>query len=325
MFSMKHRFIAIVLLVLIFIVWWQPIHFGTVEVTIAEGAHAQEIADYLAQNSVVRDVDEFLFWLKLSGKGKSLKSGTYNLSRYSNPVSIINNLTKGGRSDITVTIPEGLTVHETAEILKNHGLIGTEEFMRLCTDERFIRSLGLHSSSLEGYLFPDTYAFSSAQNDSAIIMTFVSNTYKRMKKFNAAPDSLHKIITIASLVEKEARIAEERPIIARVFMNRLATRRPLESCATILYALRQHNYEKYKDTQRLLERDLIFDSPYNTYIHYGLPPGPICSPGAQSIEAVLNPADVDYLYFVSMGDGRHHFSRTFREHVAAKERYSGTR
>jgi UPF0755 protein len=321
---MKPRLIALCVLIIVLIVWWQPLHLGNVEVTIAEGAHAREIAGYLAQKSIVRDTDEFLFWLRLSGKEKLLKSGTYELPRYRNPLYVINKLSQGGKSDIVVTIPEGLTVYETAEILHGNGLVEIDAFLELCTNERFIESLGIPSSHLEGYLFPDTYAFSPTQSDSAVVMTIVRNTHKHMSAMNVPNESMHWIITLASLVEKEARVAEERPIIARIFLNRLETRRPLESCATILYALRQQDYEKFKNKKRLLERDLRLASPYNTYLHYGLPPGPICSPGKQSIDAVMHPADVDYLYFVARGDGRHHFSRTYREHVAAKERYSGT-
>ncbi len=321
---MKPRLIALAVLILILVVWWQPLYLGSVEVTIAEGAHAREIADYLAQNSIVRDTDEFLFWLKIAGKEKSLKSGTYVLSRYKNPLYVIHRLSRGGKSDIAVTIPEGLTAYETAEILCSNGLVQKDTFLELCAREHFVRSLGIPSSDLEGYLFPDTYSFSPMQSDSDIIVTIVRNTHKHMEDAHVPRDSMHFIITLASLVEKEAKVAEERPIIAKIFLNRLVTHRPLESCATILYALKQQNYEKFKNKKRLLERDLKLVSPYNTYLHYGLPPGPICSPGKQSIDAVLHPADVDYLYFVAKGDGRHHFSKTFREHIAAKERYSGT-
>jgi len=321
---MKPRLIALLILIVVFVIWWQPLYLGKVEVTIAEGAHAREIADYLAQNSIVRDTDEFLFWLRISGKEKSLKSGTYELPRYRNPLYVIQRLSRGGKSDIIVTIPEGLTVYETAEILHSNGLIQKDTFLALCADEHFVENLGIPSSHLEGYLFPDTYAFSPMQSDSDIIMTIVQNTHKHMENMHVPVDSIHRIIVLASLVEKEAKVAEERPIIAKIFLNRLATRRPLESCATILYALKQQDYERFRGKKRLLERDLKLISPYNTYLHYGLPPGPICSPGAQSINAVLHPADVDYLYFVAKGDGRHHFSRTFREHTAAKERYSGT-
>lgn len=134
-------------------------------------------------------------------------------------------------------------------------------------------------------------------------------------------DSVYMIVTLASLVEKEAKYEDERPIIAQVFINRLKTRRPLESCATILYVLKNRNIHK----TNLTENDLKIDSPYNTYLHIGLPPGPICSPGESSIKAVVAPADVDYLYFVSKGDGRHYFSRTYQEHCAAKERYNATK
>lgn len=321
---MKPRLIALLVLMLVFVVWWQPLYLGKVEVTITEGAHAREIADYLAQNSVVRDTDEFLFWLRISGKEKSLRSGTYELSRYRNPLYVIHKLSRGGKSDIIVTIPEGLTVYEIAEILHSNGLIEKDTFLALCANEHFAERLGIPSPYLEGYLFPDTYAFSPMQSDSDIIMTIVRNTHRHIEDANVPRDSMHWIITLASLVEKEAKVAEERPIIAKIFLNRLTTRRPLESCATILYALKQQNYEKFKSKKKLLERDLELVSPYNTYRHYGLPPGPICSPGKQSIDAVLHPADVDYLYFVAKGDGRHHFSRTYREHSAAKERYSGT-
>jgi UPF0755 protein len=321
---MKPRVLALFVLIFIFLVWWQPLPFGTVEVTISEGARARDIAEYLARNSVVRDTDEFLFWLKISGKEKSLKSGAYVLSRYRNPLYVIHRLTRGGKSDIVVTIPEGLTVYETAEILHSKDLVQKDTFLALCANERFIERLGIPSSQLEGYLFPDTYAFSPMQSDSDIIMTIVRNTHKRIEDARVPRDSVHWVMILASLVEKEARVAEERPIIAKIFLNRLATHRPLESCATILYALKQQNYEKYRNKKRLLEGDLKFASPYNTYLHNGLPPSPICSPGAQSIDAVLHPADVDYLYFVAMGNGRHYFSKTFKEHIAAKERYSGT-
>jgi UPF0755 protein len=185
-----------------------------------------------------------------------------------------------------------------------------------------VRRFGVPGQTLEGYLFPDTYAFSSSQTDSEIVATFVKNFKKHTAGLKISDaDSLFRIVILASLVEKEAKFEDERPIIARVFLNRLALNRYLESCATVLYALKAADFEKYHDKKQLLERDLHIISPYNTYTHLGLPPGPICSPGDRSIRAAFEPADVDYLYFVSKGNGRHHFSRTFKEHSAAKERY----
>ncbi len=320
---MKKRMFAVLLLALIFVLWLQPINFGRTEVTIPKGTNAKDIAKYLYHYNIVRDINEFLFWLKISGNEKNLKSGTYELQKFKNPIYVINKLSRGGISDINITIPEGLTIYETAEILDINGVINREKFVVLCNDRNFVEDLGLETTSLEGYLFPDTYSFSVSQTDSQVISTFVENFYKHIKKLKLDNhDSVFKILTVASLVEKEAKFKDERPIIAKVFLNRLKSNRPLESCATVLYALKKMDYDKYCRKTNLTERDLKVDSPYNTYIRIGLPPGPICSPGENSINAVISPADVDYLYFVSKGNGRHHFSKTFREHIAAKEKYN---
>jgi UPF0755 protein len=323
---MKKQIGVSVILIILAIIWWQPINFRRVEITIPKGASAREIVTYLSDSKIVRDTNEFLLWLKISGQEKHLKSGRYELYTYKNPIYVITNLTRGGTSEIIVTIPEGLTIYETADILATHELIAQKQFIKLCTDKKFIQTLGLHVLSLEGYLFPDTYSFSSSQSDSAIIKTFIANFDNHIKKFKLNnQDSLDKIIILASLVEEEAKFADERPIIAKVFIKRLQLHRPLESCATVLYALKYENTDGYQTTDmhktKLTEHDIKINSTYNTYIHIGLPPGPICSPGENSIEAVISPADVDYLYFVSKGDGRHHFSKTFREHVIAKEHY----
>lgn len=316
---MNRTVIAIVGLVILFLIWWQPIDFGTEEITIPKGTSAREIAEHLSTGHIVRDKNEFLFWLKISGKEKHLKSGTYELKRYKNPLYLINKLTLGGKSDIVVTIPEGLTIDEIAGILAHHGLVTKEEFIKLCNNKNFIIELGLSTRSVEGYLFPDTYSFSSTQSDSEIIKTFIENFNSHVENFKLYNhDSIYKILILASLVEKEAKYEDERPIIARIFINRLKTHRPLESCATVLYALKNRDIYKTK----LTEKDLEINSPYNTYLHIEFPPGPICSPGENSMRAAISPADVDYLYFVSKGDGRHYFSRTYKEHCAAKERYS---
>jgi UPF0755 protein len=324
---MKKQIVISLILLILVIIWWQPVNFGTVEVTIPKGASAREIVAYLSDNKIVRDRDEFFLWLKISGREKHLKSGRYTLYTYKNPIYVISNLIRGGTSEIIVTIPEGLTIYEVADILAAHELIVPDQFIQLCTNKNFIQTLGLHVLSLEGYLFPDTYSFSSTQSDTAIIKTFIANFNKHIEKLKFSDqDSLNNIIILASLVEKEAKFTDERPIIAQVFLKRFQSHHPLESCATILYALKYENTDinRTRDVHKtkLTERDLKINSPYNTYIHTGLPPAPICSPGENSIEAVVAPANVDYLYFVSKGDGRHHFSKTYREHLIAKERYS---
>jgi UPF0755 protein len=235
---MKKKIGALFFLLLIFVIWLQPINFGSTEVTIPKGAHAREIAEQLSCRHVVRDINEFLFWLKLSGQEKSLRSGTYVLQKYKNPLYVISELAQGMMLDITVTIVEGLSVYETSEILALHGIVDQEKFVALCNDEHFIESIGLTVSSLEGYLFPDTYSFNASQSDSEIVTAFVRNAYRHFEKLGLHnSDSIDIILTLASLVEKEAQVEDERPLIAKVFINRLASRRPLESCATIFYAL----------------------------------------------------------------------------------------
>jgi len=315
-----------VLVLLIIIAWFQPLVLGKREIVIPKNSTAAQIADLLARRGILRSKAEFLLGLKLSGKGKSLRAGTFELERYRNPFYIINRLASGGKSEIIVTIPEGRTIYETADILNVKGVVNREEFIRLCADRNFIATLGLKTPTLEGYLFPDTYSFNPQSSDSQVIRTMVENFQSRLHKYGVSdPDSLRKILILASLVEKEAKYDDERPIIARVFLNRLRTGRPLESCATVIYALKNNPYDLYDADEIhktvLTEKDLKVSSPYNTYLFTGLPPGPICSPGEKSFAAALNPAETDYLYFVAMGDGRHHFSRTYREHLAAKERY----
>lgn len=317
---MNRKYLMFALILLILVIWWQPLNLSRTEVTVPDNVSAREIALFLADQNIVRNVDEFLLWLKLSGQEKQLKAGTYELYKYKNPLYLIGQLSRGGKSEIIVTIPEGSTIYETGRILVNQGLVDYTRFIELCNDDSLIAMLGLGVSSLEGYLFPDTYSLSSMQSEEAVIHMMVKNFLRRIPDFGLKDgDSLHRIVILASIVEREAKYEDERPIIARVFLNRLNSNRPLESCATIFYIIKQ--YENAAPKQKLTDQDLRIDSPYNTYLHLGLPPGPICSPGESSIRAAITPADVDYLYFVAKGDGRHHFSRTYREHASAKDRY----
>lgn len=305
-----------------FLCWLQPFYLGKKEINIPKNSTAKEVAEILSKNHIIINPYEFLFWVKILGKESQIRSGRYQLMLYKNPMYVIKQLLKGGKSDIAVTINEGLVINEVAEILYKKNLIQDKtKFISLCNDRNFIRKIGLNLSSLEGYLCPDTYCFEENTGEAEIIKKMVENLKTKLKNITTVPiDSLCNTIIIASLVEKEAKYDEERPIIARVFLNRLKLHRPLESCATVIYAYKLKNPDTL--ITYLREKDLKYDSPYNTYLHLGLPPGPICSPGINSIKAVLNPADVDYLYFVSRGDGTHHFSKTYKEHLAAKEYYN---
>uniref|UniRef100_A0A7C6EJJ3 Endolytic murein transglycosylase n=1 Tax=candidate division WOR-3 bacterium TaxID=2052148 RepID=A0A7C6EJJ3_UNCW3 len=309
-------------LFIIILCWLQPFDLGQREINIPRNTTAKEVADILTKEHIIINPYEFLFWLKILGKENQIRSGRHQLSIYKNPVYVVYKLIKGGRSDITITIPEGLIIEEVAEILNKRNVMqNKEKFISLCKDRNFIKSLGLNLPSLEGYLFPDTYSLEESADEAGIIKKMVENFKTRVKNITDLPmDSIHNTVIIASLVEKEARYNEERPIIARVFLNRIKLHRPLESCATVIYVYKLKNPDTV--ITYLREKDLKCDSPYNTYLYPGLPPGPICSPGLNSLKAALYPADVDYLYFVARGDGYHHFSKTYKEHLLAKEYYN---
>ncbi len=318
---MRKVFYIMVIFCILFVFWLQPFDFGEKTITIPKNATAREAAQILAEYRVVRMIPEFLFWLKVLGKEGSIRSGEYHLLTYKNPIYVIQKLIQGVRSDITITIPEGLTVYEVADIFYKRKLIDDRRtLIRLCHDRNFIKSLGLNVPTLEGYLFPDTYSFEANESVNKIIRRMVENFLRQLASITTIPaDSLQNTIIIASLIEREAKHDEERPIIAQVFFNRLKSKRPLESCATVIYAYKQKNPDTV--ITYLRDKDLKVESPYNTYLHLGLPPGPICSPGLISLKAALNPAPGNYLYFVSKGDGYHHFSKTYKEHLLAKEQY----
>jgi len=222
-----------------------------------------------------------------------------------------------------VTIPEGYTVTQIEEILAEKGIVDRTRFREALKSEDF--SLPYLSPAprdprhLEGFLFPATYEFPAGLAEKEIIGLMLQRfdavlTPELQRRSQAMGLSVREVVTLASLVEREARLDEERPIIAAVFLNRLRRGMRLESCATIQYILG-------KQKEKLTYRDLQIPSPYNTYLHDGLPPGPIANPGLASIKAVLYPAEVDYLYFVARGDGSHYFSRTLGEHQTAARRY----
>ncbi len=319
---MKNIIFLFIAFFILFLCWFQPLNLSQKEINIPKNVTAKEVADILLKEHIIINPYEFLFWLKILGKEKHIRSGRHQLYVYKNPVYVIYKLSKGGRDDITITIPEGLIIDEIADILYKKNVIQSKaKFISLCKDRNFIKGLGLNLPSLEGYLFPDTYLFEENVDESKIIKKMVENFRTKIKSITDIPiDSIQNTVIIASLVEKEAKYNEERPIIARVFLNRLKLKRPLESCATVIYAYKLKNPDTV--ITYLREKDLKYDSPYNTYIYPDLPPGPICSPGINSLKAALYPADVDYLYFVARGDGYHYFSKTYKEHLTAKEYYN---
>jgi UPF0755 protein len=289
------------------------------EVNIPAGSGASGVARALKEAGVIRSTIVFRLACSLGGNTKKLKAGDYEVPKNVGPWEVMDLLVSGRALQHRFLIPEGLSAIQIARLLEEKQLAKADRFMALVKDKAFTAKLGVEAPSLEGWLFPDSYQISKGIPEEAIITMMV------MRFHDMVPDSLldqgaelhlnqRQVLTLASIIEKEARADSERPKVARVFLNRKASKMRLESCATVRYAL-----DKYKGP--VLFTDLDVASPYNTYRHAGLPPGPICSPGLKSIEAAVHPAEGDWLFFVVAGNGEHIFSKTFEEHKKAKLRY----
>ncbi|HCG76295.1 MAG: endolytic transglycosylase MltG [bacterium (Candidatus Ratteibacteria) CG_4_9_14_3_um_filter_41_21] len=265
---------------------------------------SRAIASLLKEEGIIKSENLFILLLKLTGKEKRLQAGLYELKSWSTPLVIINKLAKGEVAIISFTIPEGYTVVQIANLLEKKKLCSAEDFIKIANERE-----------LEGFLFPARYTIPSSVSVEGIISIMqekfkeVINGYQEKLKGK----SLKNIVILASIIEKEAQKDSGRPIVASVLYNRLKKHLPLESCVTIEYALGEHK-------ARLSSKDLLLDSPYNTYRKQGLPPGPICNPGKASLEAAISPAKTKFLFFVSKGDGTHTFSETYTQHLIGKEK-----
>lgn len=288
---------------------------GSVRVTIPPGATLGVAADSLARAEVIGAPSLFRLYARLTRRDRNLKPGTYLLRRDASWNSVLSSLVEGRGIVFTVTIPEGLQVATMAPILERALNVPRDSLVVAAGDSALRSRLRIPTPTLEGYLFPETYVFPEGTTASDVVRTMVREFDRRWKpewdvRLVALKMSRHEIMTLASIIEKEARVANERPVISAVYHNRLKRGMLLQADPTVLYALGRH-------VNRVLYRHLRIDSPYNTYRYAGLPPGPIASPGLASIEAALFPSEVPYLYFVAHPDGHHEFRRTLREHNEA--------
>jgi len=278
-------------------------------VNIPSGSNAREIVLILEENNIIRKNNYiFRILIKLSKLEERLKYGEYNLSPAMNMLQILDKLVRGEVILYRITIPEGYTYTQIAELLNKKEIIEKDSFIKLVKDGE---------KSWEGYLFPDTYEVPKGYGSENMLKLLLSNFNhivgeKLKDKAEEIGFSMDEIITLASIIEKEAKFVEEKRKISSVFHNRLKKDMKLQSCATIQYILE-------RPKEKLEESDLKIDSPYNTYLYKGLPPGPICNPGLDSIRAALEPAEEDYLYFVLGENGRHIFSKTYQEHLKNKK------
>lgn len=287
----------------------------TQQIIIPAGASFRAATDSLVNAGVINNDLLFRIYARLKGQDRGIKPGVYLIPPRSHWGAVIDLISDATNSIKRLTIPEGYTLREISPLLASHLEVHPDSVEAALNAPDIISKVDSSLGSLEGYLFPDTYIFPPGTSARDAVSQMTRRFILDWKpEYNARAAALglsrHEVMTVASIVEKEARVAAERPVIAAVYLNRLRIGMPLQADPTVQYARGSH-------TNRVLYEDLRIDSKYNTYLYPGLPPGPIASPGSASIAATLAPADVPYLFFVARADGSHIFTNTFAEHTAA--------
>jgi UPF0755 protein len=291
-------------------------------VEIPPGAPISVIGQRLVDAGVISSRPAFRYALWVTGQSRRLQAGEYRFDRPMRPVEVVRKIAQGDVFLQPITFPEGLTIREMAALFEKSGLGEASEFIRAAANKDRIAHLDAGASDLEGYLFPATYTLPRRATAERLIELMVAGfeqAFDETLRTEAAGRGLdvRQAVTLASLVEKETAKAEERPLVAAVYANRLRIGMGLQCDPTVIYALQRAG----RFTGNLRREDLLFDSPYNTYRYAGLPPGPIASPGRAALEAAVRPADVPYIYFVSRNDGSHAFAATLAEHNANVEKW----
>jgi UPF0755 protein len=284
-------------------------------VEIKRGMSFKQTVKLLSERGLIRDPRVFIALARVTGLHKKVPSGRYAFEGNINPLDVFKKLEKGDTTPWEITIVEGDNIEQIKEKLLKESIITEDDFDRTVRDPAFMNEMGVDAPSLEGYLFPDTYRISagmSAKDILGMMIKRLKEKYDEQLAQRAEQLGLDEksVLTLASIIEKEAAVDDERPIISAVYHNRLRARIPLQADPTAVYGIKQMS-------EGVLRKDVERRTPYNTYHFRGLPPGPISSPGIKSIRAALYPADVPYLYFVSNNNGTHKFSRTLKEHQRA--------
>ncbi|MBN1831297.1 MAG: endolytic transglycosylase MltG [Deltaproteobacteria bacterium] len=285
---------------------------------VQKGLSLNQVASELERRNIIVSKALFGLWGKIMGSSRRIKAGEYRLSPNMPPIRILEILTTGAVITYPVTFPEGYTIEQIADVLDSNELVEKEEFVILAHKPAVLKQYNIVGPSLEGYLYPDTYHFPRGISPSAAIDAMISRfrqlTGPLEKRAEVLGMTMEEVIILASIVEKETGLGDERPKIASVFLNRLKQGMRLESDPTVIYGINGFN-------GNLTRKDLEEPTLYNTYVIRGLPIGPIANPGLEAIKAVLFPEETDYLYFVSKNDGSHHFSKTLSDHNMAVRFY----
>lgn len=288
-------------------------------IVIPDGSTFQFVASLLERERLIKSRSAFVLLGKSQSVDRKVHAGEYELSPAMTPAEILAKLISGQVVLHPFTIPEGLTLTQIADLISQQGVTDRAEFIRLAKDRAFVASLGIKAESLEGYLYPNTYKFPRTVKAREVLVAMVEQLRQvvgpdLLARMQELKMTMHEVLTLASVIEKETGSGGERPEISAVFHNRLKKHIPLQSDPTVIYGLPAFDGNLHK-------KDLSHPSPYNTYRVRGLPPGPIANPGIQAIRATLYPSDSHSLYFVSRNDGTHQFSATLIEHNQAVEKY----
>ncbi|RPI29669.1 MAG: endolytic transglycosylase MltG [Acidobacteria bacterium] len=321
--------LACVCAVLALVITWHLVSspykgFSSAEVFvyIPKGTSVPQIGRLLGEAGVIAHPRLFGWYVRLLYPTSSLKAGEYRFDRASSIQAVADKLLKGQVYVVKVTVPEGFSRTEVVDLLVRSGIGNTDALLKATQDTAAIAQLDRQAPDLEGYLFPETYFFSRRVPEKEVVRTMVSGflriwTPERQQKARELNMTVREVLTLASLVEKETALPTERQLVSAVFHNRLLKNIPLASDPTIIYGVKQ-----IKDYDGVINKsDLRLDSPYNTYLYSGLPPGPIASPGLAAIDAALDPAKVDFLFFVSRNDGSHLFTVDYRDHMRGVQQY----
>ncbi len=296
-----------------------PVGNKNIEIQIPKGATFRQAVEIFAKENLIRDKNLFLFIGRISRIDRKIRAGYYSIYKSMNSLNLLKVLRRGQIIEYEITVIEGDSLREIAEKLSEKGIVSKEDFEKLSSDKSFLSSYNINAPTFEGYLFPETYKIPKGMDPGEAIGMMINKmrekyTDKLMSKASEIGLSEREVLTLASIIEKEAVTNEERPLISAVYHNRLKKNIPLQADPTAIYGIKSSK-------EKISSDDLKRKTPYNTYTIKGLPPGPIASPGMKSIIAALHPADVPYIYFVSNNDGTHRFSVTAEEHQSAVRAY----
>jgi UPF0755 protein len=286
--------------------------------TVPKGAGLSSVSKELKQAGVIRSSLHLRLVARLKGLDHRMQAGDYRISAAMVPVEILEKLANGQTDACKFTLPEGYSIYQAAELLQKQGVFDSARFLAVCSNRELLDALGINAITVEGYLYPGTYSIGFQMDETGLVTEMVREFRHRTDMLKSRIDSsgrsLEQVLVLASMIEREAVSAEEKPLIASVFLNRLRIGMPLQSDPTAIYGVRVFG-------GTVTKKDLQRRSLYNTYQIKGLPLGPIGNPGIDSLQAVLQPAKTDYLYFVARKDGTHQFSRTLAEHNQGVNRF----